>query len=193
MPPLSAGCKQASGVSFSAGPPAALGCSGHCGVCPHPAQSSCVLSEKSQLWIRLSAQRGFECFLKGCAGPWERLREGRGLQDELSPDWVLPGCPHHHLNLDSTFQFVFLEWTQSFRVLLGQRGLCKRGVVLATISGVISRLRCPRWCWREWEDLQTSCTDLGPCGVADMLGLLSTPPSGSRGAVNTPCLGLPLH
>lgn len=166
---------------------------------PHPAQSSCVLSEESQkLRIRLSAHRGFECFLKGGAvlwppGPRERPREGRGLQGELSPDWVLPGLPHHCLNLDSTFQFVFLEWIQSFRVLLGQRGLCKWGVVLATISDVISRLRCPRPCWREWEGLQISCTDLGRWGVADMLGLLSTPPSGSRCAVSAPYLGLPLH
>lgn len=126
-------------------------------------------------------------------GPRERPREGRGLQGELSLDWVLQGRPCHRLNLDSTFQFVCLEWTQSFCVLLGQRGLCKPGVVLATISGVISRLRCPRRCWREWEGLQTSCTDLGRWGVADMLGLLSTPPSGSRGAVSTPYLGLPLH
>lgn len=71
-------------------------------------------------------------------GPVERPREGRGHQGELSPDWVLLGHPRHHVNLGSTFQFVFLGWTQSFRVLLGQRGLCKLGGVLATISGVIS-------------------------------------------------------
>lgn len=71
-------------------------------------------------------------------GPVERPREGRGHQGELSPRWVPPGRPRHRLNLGSTFRFVFLGWTQSFRVLLGQRGLCKLGGILATISGVIS-------------------------------------------------------